>query len=191
MWVSLQCQLCHGDWCVFHYNVSYAMVIDVCFTQMSAMSWRLMCVSLQGQLWHGDCFHSSNVSYTMCVSLQRQLCHGDWCVFRSNDWWLCFAYSNVSDAIGDCGWFTPMLAVSWWLIVFGLLQCQLCHGDWLCLVYSHVSYVIVDSGWLTPMSAESLWLIVFGVLQCQLCHSWLWLVYSSAISAMMVGLLQC
>ena len=165
MCVSPKCQLCHGDWFVFHPSVSCVIVIDVCFTQMSAMSWRLMCVSLLGQLCHGDCFHSSNVSYAMvimCVSLQRQLCHGDWCVFRSNDWWLCLVYSNVSDAIGDCGWFTPMLAV-----------------------------LMVNCVWFTPMLAMPWWLIVFGLLQCQLCHSWLWLVYSSAISAMMAVLLQC
>lgn len=28
------------------------------------------------------------------------------------------------------GWFTPVLAMSWWLIVVGLLRCHLCHGTW-------------------------------------------------------------
>ena len=66
--VSLQCQLCHGDWCVLHSSVSYVMVIDVCFTPMSAMSLWLMCVSLQCQLCHGDwCVLHPNVSYVIVI----------------------------------------------------------------------------------------------------------------------------
>jgi hypothetical protein len=168
------------------------MVIDVCFTQMSAMSWWLICVSPKCQLCHSDwCVFHPNVSYVMEIDV----CFTSRSVMS---WWL-FPFLQCQLCHGNYVCFTPTSAMSWWLmcislqwlvIVFGLLQCQRCHSDcgWFTPM---LAVLMVNCVWFTPMLAMPWWLIVFGLLQCQLCHSWLWLVYSSAISAMMAVLLQC